>query len=809
MNTFFKKYFEYIKKEKYDQKFFLGLLFIICIISFMLSSIAPSAQVLGDTKINNIWCAQNWTYEDGTPLPEGKDCYYVRLHTDTDCTILRQTMQKTMASGEYLCFRTSAKSVKVFRNGSLLYSDFCNFKYTPFKPVTYRMYQIPLYGVYRGDELVLEIMPTNDDFIIQYFCIGDRYDIARYVFSKATETIIVCLFVLFLILLICTVYSSPSLTDSISGSKAMFWLAAFLLLAIVWMITENGCLEIMLTNHTVLYFLCNLSVFLMPVPFMQYTKYSFFPYTAVFDVLCILDMSCVTFSIIAFFLNVYDLKYTYVSIHLIIIAAILCYLYMIFKERQYPPVLVMIALVSLFISVFASIFSYWAHTTFPTSSYFGYGIIIYSICMFIWTLQNGVQEKKLRIEFERARLRQAKENAELANEQKTRFLSHMSHEIRTPLNAVLGMNELILKETNDEKVLRYAGNINQAGKTLLSLINDILDLSKIESGKMDIIPISYSISSVIHDMVAMMQVRSQDKNLELRLDIDPDIPEHLYGDEIRVKQVITNFMINAIKYTHSGWVKLGMHYEILKEDPISYEEIELKDKIMLIIEVSDSGIGIKEDDLAKLFENFERLDTLKNRSIEGTGLGLSITSQLVKLMNGTIDVISTYGEGSSFIARIPQEVIDYTPIGDYQKRFEESMKEEALEKQDIEIFPGYHVLIVDDNDLNLEVLSSLLEMMQINIETASNGRIALNKLRATQYDLILTDDMMPEVSGTELMQCIKKGETPKNSLTPIVVVTANAVQGMREEYLSKGFDGYLTKPLDICDLQKILRSFLN
>lgn len=807
MNHFNKKYFDYLKKKNYDQKLFLCLLFIITVITLMMANISPSFKVLGGSNFNNIWCSQNWTFEDGTPLPEGKDSYYVCLHTDTDTAVLKQTMEKTMASGEYLCFRTSARSVKLFRNGALMYSDFCNFKYKPFKPITYRMYQIPLNGVYRGDELVLEIMPSSKDYIIQYFCIGDRFDISSYIFSKATQTIIICLIVLFLIVLICIVYFSPSFTESISGSKAMFWLAAFLMLSIIWLITESGCLEIIITNHTVLYFLCNMSVFLVPIPFIQYTKYSFFPYAVIFDVLSILDGCCIIFSVIAFFMNVYDLKYTYIAIHAIILASILSYLFMTFREKQYPPILVMVSLLFLFVSVIASIFSHWTHTTFPTSYHFGYGILVYSICMFIWTLQNGIQDKKLRIEFERSRLTQEKENAELANEQKSRFLSHMSHEIRTPLNAVLGMNELILRESTDENVLHYAANINQAGKTLLSLINDILDLSKIESGKMDIIPGNYSVSSLIHDVVTMLQVRIQDKNLELQLDIDSNIPENLYGDEIRVKQIITNFLINAVKYTPSGWVKLGLHFEKIKNSPIQEDNIELEDKIMLIIEVSDSGIGIKKENLSKLFENFERLDKLKNRSIEGTGLGLSITSQLVKLMHGTIEVNSVYGEGSCFTARVPQEVLDYSPIGDYRKRFEASYMQSAPEKQDVFSFPGYHILIVDDNDLNLEVLCSLLEMMDLDVDKASGGRQALEKLHTTRYDLILTDDMMPEITGTELMEHIKDGAAPMNSLTPIIVVTANAVQGIREEYLHKGFDNYLTKPLDINDLQRILSSY--
>ena len=403
-----------------------------------------------------------------------------------------------------------------------------------------------------------------------------------------------------------------------------------------------------------------------------------------------------------------------------------------------------------------------------------------------------------------------KEAAELANESKTRFLSHMSHEIRTPLNAVLGMNELIMRETKEENVRRYSYNIQSAGKTLLGLINDVLDFTKIDTGKMEIVETKYSVSSMIHDVMSMMRDRIHGKGLELRVDVDREVPDGLLGDEIRIKQVLINLLTNATKYTESGWVQIKIwHEEKLDIDAAESNRENAKKEIQLFMEVSDSGIGIKEEELPKLFHDFERLDKLKNRSIEGSGLGLNITAGLVNIMGGNIHVESEYGKGSRFWVDVTQKVIKDTPIGDYNARFRQVETQLEDEGMNSISFFGKTVLTVDDNEMNLEVISSILEMMELDVHRVSSGAEALKMIEVEKYDIIITDDMMPGMSGTELMQIVKGRPECINVDTPMIVLTANAILGVVDEYIGMGFQGYLSKPIDIEQLQKILKTYLD
>jgi CheY-like chemotaxis protein len=321
---------------------------------------------------------------------------------------------------------------------------------------------------------------------------------------------------------------------------------------------------------------------------------------------------------------------------------------------------------------------------------------------------------------------------------------------------------------------------------------------------MDIIETDYSLSSTLNDVVLLIQGRASDSGLEFRLDIDSGIPDVLRGDEVRIKQIIINLMTNAVKYTKDGWIELSVSFN----KPENFLD---DDRIELVIRVSDSGIGIKKEDMSKLFKEFERLDRKKTNNIEGTGLGLSITSRLITLMNGKINVESEYGKGSTFVAVIPQKVVSDVPIGDYKKRFEILSNEEAekdMESLENMRFPGKSIYVVDDNEMNLDVIASILEMLDIHVERANGGQEAIDHLSANVYDLILTDDMMPEVDGTELMRYLKEHEENVSHNTPIVVLTANAVVGAREDYIKKGFNDYLTKPIDIDVLQKILIKYL-
>lgn len=386
------------------------------------------------------------------------------------------------------------------------------------------------------------------------------------------------------------------------------------------------------------------------------------------------------------------------------------------------------------------------------------------------------------------------ETVEAMARAKTDFLASMSHEIRTPINAVLGMNEIILRESSEENVLEYAENIKSASRKLLSIINDILDFSKIESKKMSIVPVPYGLSSLIHDLCNMTLDRAEKKGLSFRLNVSPEIPENLIGDEVRLNQIVLNLLTNAVKYTQSGYVELTVESENTSDSGI-----------LLKFRVKDSGIGIKAKDIGRLFDSFQRVDEEKNRSIEGTGLGLSIVKQLVELMGGTLSVQSVYGEGSEFAAAIPQGVLMREPIGDYQERIRARVKAEDHHKGAF-VAPDARILAIDDNQMNLKVLQGLLKRVRVQLDLVSSGMEGIAKLEENTYDLIFLDDRMPHMDGMETFRLMRE----RNLLngTPVIALTANAISGAREMYMQYGFQDYLSKPVNGDNLEKKLSRWL-
>lgn len=378
---------------------------------------------------------------------------------------------------------------------------------------------------------------------------------------------------------------------------------------------------------------------------------------------------------------------------------------------------------------------------------------------------------------------------ERANQAKSNFLANMSHEIRTPMNAIIGMDEMILRESDNSYVIKYASDIKAAGKTLLSIINDILDLSKIESGKMEILPVDFEPRAIISEIYSFTHDKAIDKGLEYYLDVSPMIPKCINGDEIRISQIMLNLINNAIKYTPKGYVKLSVSFD----NPSS----ELR------ISVEDSGMGIKEEDRAKLFESFTRLQETANRKIEGTGLGLNIAKQLLTLMGGNIGVESEYGKGSTFYVSIPCPIIDDTPIGEYKEYINSESGEKFVPKL---YAPSYRMLVVDDNNVNLKVFTSLLKKSEIQITTALSGNDCIRILKDNSFDLIFLDQMMPGMSGTETLEIIKEKSLAEG--TPIICLTADAIKGAKDNYIRMGFDDYFSKPIIYKDLEALLFEYI-
>lgn len=386
--------------------------------------------------------------------------------------------------------------------------------------------------------------------------------------------------------------------------------------------------------------------------------------------------------------------------------------------------------------------------------------------------------------------KRSQQEAEAANMAKSSFLANMSHEIRTPINAILGMNEMILREEKDPAIRGYAGNIQASGNSLLSIVSDVLDISKIESGKLEIIPVDYEVNSLISDCCNMAAGRAKAKELELLVECADNVPMKLCGDETHIRQIIMNLLTNEVKYTEKGTVKLIVSGRFTDGG------------FVLKVDVSDTGIGIAEENLPQLFTQFQRFDLQRNRNIEGTGLGLSIVKRLCDLMSGTITARSVLGSGSTFTVELPQKVVDSTPCGGVNLNYSAGAEHEYHHSFEA---PEAKILAVDDLPVNLLVIANLLKETRIKIDTAGSGRECMDKCSQQKYDLILMDHMMPEMDGVQTFEKLHGDKSSPNFETPVIMLTANALAGMREQYMDVGFADYVSKPVRGAKLEEAIR----
>ena len=380
-----------------------------------------------------------------------------------------------------------------------------------------------------------------------------------------------------------------------------------------------------------------------------------------------------------------------------------------------------------------------------------------------------------------------------ANISKNAFIANISHEIRTPMNAIIGFAELLLQLEESDKVNEYAGEIKSASANLLAIINDLLDISKIESGRMELVPVPYYLHYLFTDIESIISIAAKKKGIDFRINANPELPSQLYGDIVRIRQILTNICNNAVKFTNEGYVELDA----------TFSEGAEEDSICLEFTIKDTGIGIRKDDLDLIFDKFRQVDMRLNRNIEGSGLGLAICKQLIALMDGELTVDSVYGEGTTFSVRIPQKVLNRNKLSNYLVNHKQEEK-----KRSVIYAPSARVLVVDDNPVNVKILKGLLLHYEIDADTAEGGEEAVGKAAQNTYDLIFMDHMMPGMNGEQALAAIRNLPDKDKAEVPVIAVTANAIRGMHDEYLRKGFTEYLSKPVETLKIEQILKDHL-
>lgn len=622
--------------------------------------------------------------------------------------------------------------------------------------------------------------------VVRDIYMGDRLSLWKKAFRECAAEVVVAF--LMLILSGISIIVSVVLRFCYHKTTNLEYLGWGVLIAAVWLLGNSLFRQALFGNISVMSDITFFCIMLLPLPFLLYLNdVQGGRYRKKYEIMGMLAAANLLFCTLCQITGWIDFADS------VILMEIICFLTIFFmgatitadirrglvKEYQ----LAAVGLLGAFVSAVAQIVLYLYKIEIPFS-----GIMIAIGLIFLLTIAFiGTIRDVLRIE-------QEKKKAVYASESKAQFLANMSHEIRTPIHAVLGMDEMILKECTQENIREYAQDIKNAGKSLLALVNDILDFSKMECGKMEIIPVEYELSSLIHDCCSMVYMRARDKNLSLRIENDKKLPKRLLGDEVRLRQIFVNILTNAVKYTEKGGITVYVNGIVTDEDVLQ-----------LKVAIQDTGIGIRQENQSQLFTSFERIEEKKNRNIEGTGLGLSITKQLVDLMQGTISVQSVYGEGSVFIVEIPQKILSKEEVGDLSYKYGIVNEERETESWTA---PLGKILVVDDIQMNLKVIKGLLKSTKLQIDTACSGTECLAKVQSESYHIIFLDHMMPEMSGIETLQRMRRLTDSKNRETPVIMLTANAMQGVKEEYLAEGFHDYLAKPIQEEKLKRLILKYL-
>ena len=779
------------KLQNFEKKLAYGIhtVFIIFLAAlalwfFIAQEIYPSEQNPRDyyvTTLNNDWYhVKNESQKIPMTVPGKCDI----AHGET--AIFERMLPNDVSANDWLCFRTSRQDMQVYIDGTLR-DSFSTKNTRPFGLASASTY---LFVELRNSDAgkLLSVVTKSDSAysgVMRTVLYGDKMGIILSIFSEN----VVPLFLAGLIcmLSIASIILSFILKYIYKRPVSLLYLGWCMFAASIWIISQSKMRQIFAPNVSVTSAFSQFILFLIPIPFAFYLnciqEYRYKKLYFAFEIIAFINfIVCSALTV----LNVRDQADLTSSIYVIFTLLLFLAAFTIFVDyrkdllKKYSIVLLGIAGVLFF--GFLQVLISLNKSALENGHLLCIGLTFLLIMAAIQAVKDVMESEK------------EKQQALFASEAKAKFLASMSHEIRTPINAVLGIDEMIAKETNEAHIREYADDIQTAGRNLLAIINDILDYSKIESGKMTIVPMEYDLASVINDSCNMVKIRANKKGLELTIDCDDKLPSRLLGDEIRIRQILINLLTNAIKYTKEGRV-------ILKIRGVDADASDIR----LVFSVIDTGIGIKPEAIPHLFDSFSRVDDSDTHQIEGSGLGLAIVKELLDLMNGTVTVDSTYGIGSTFTVTIPQKVVSYAPIGNLTTAVSRGAQA-AME--DNFMAPGARILIVDDVPINIKVFCGLLKDTLIDIDTASSGRECIAKVNSNTYDIIFLDHMMPDLNGVDTLSEIHTMDSNSIKKTPVIMLTANAILGAKEDYLNMGFDDYLSKPIQKDKLLFLVKKYL-
>jgi len=698
---------------------------------------------------------------------------------------LATTLPENITNGMCLCFHPIWQDVEIYIDGALRQS-YSTVDSRPFGTNSaFRYVFVDLKETDAGKELTYSFSSNSKYAGRTYPCfIGDRASIWIYLAKAGTAqaTISISLLIIStLCIFICSI-----MRIIYKKHLAISYLAWTIFFVALWMLSETSFRQLIFKNVSIFSSYTYWSLMMISFPMLlyindiqkgHYAKVYLFP-TLYSGGIFIVGTLLQIFDIVQF---VDILSYIHVGSVLAIVAIIATITIDTVKKRIYDYLFVGIGIYILLLSAVVEIILYYVSSNIPISTVLSIGLLVLFVMAVIMTCRDLLYDER------------KKQKAVAAREAQARFLANMSHEIRTPINVVVGMNELILRETQDKNIQEYAHNVQSASNMLLGLISDVLDFSKIESGQLELVYAPYSLSSLIHDITIILNTRIGERPIAAHVNIEENLPDKLYGDELRIKQILTNLISNAVKYTPSGSVSIKVSSEEMPDNTVRLD-----------FAVSDTGIGIKQEDLTKLFDSFKRLDLNKNRHIEGTGLGLNISKQLAELMQGTISVESEYGKGSCFTLSICQQKLTEAPSS------AENTEQEKPSERTGPLFtaPDAEVLVIDDNAMNLVLMKGLLKRTEIQITTAKSGAEGLELTKHKKYDLIFLDHMMPDMDGVETLHILRSDASNPNRDTITIALTANAIAGCREMYLEYGFNDYFAKPIQTDKLEALLLQYL-